>query len=362
MALRWILASCLVASGAAQTIVPESLAGVEGGSASSIPFGLSGPVRYQMLFDADQLPFDGPRLLTELRIRPDWDNGAAIAAKQFLRVDVDISTTARRAENVSGTFDENHGLDRTRVAAFHQLVLPALPAGGPAPHAAVISIPFDTPFWYGMLPFRPGEQVAENLCIDLQIVSQPSGPYRIDSPFTCDSQVTHFGLVDNPCHPSHTGPDVFLEIDSSDDVRAGSNITWSVHNCAPLGPFWIIVAATANGNWLGTPLPAPLFDSAPGCYVNVPLGALILSGTADASGDGEKLITLPSNRQLVGQTFHAQAFMLDLAANAFGYVTSMGVRSTVCGPLGIARVFRLGAATGTTGTVTFGSAPVIELP
>lgn len=353
---------CLATLAVGQDVVPASLDGIEGGSASSIPFGVSGPVRFQMLFDADQLPFEGPRLITELRIRPDWNNGALMPAKQFLRVDLDISTTTRGSDNASGTFDENHGLDRTRVATFYQLALPEQPdlAGAPGPRPASIVIPFIRPFWYGMSPLRPGEDVADNLCIDLQIVSQPSGFYRVDSPFTCDSQVTEFGQVADPCRPSHA-PGEFLEITSSSDIRAGGSVTWTVSNLAPQGPFWIAVAPTANGDWLGNALPAPLFATAPGCFVNVPLGLIMLTGTADPLGEGIKTISLPSNRQLVGQEFNAQAFALDLAANQLGYITSLGVRSTVCGPLGCARIFRLGNSSALTGSVTFGAAPIVEL-
>ena len=252
-----ILGLCLATFVTGQDVLPASLVGIEGGSASSIPFGVSGPVRYQMIYDADQLPFSGPRLITEIRIRPDWNGGAAFPAKQFLRVDVDISTTSRGSDNASTVFDENHGVDRTRVLTFHQLALPAQPdmAGAPGPRPATISIPFIRPFWYGMSPLRPNGEVDENLCIDLMIVSQPSGFYRVDSPFTCDSQVTPFGQVADPCRPSHL-TDAFLEIDSSSDIRAGGSVTWTVSNVAPSGPFWVAVAPTATGDWLGMPLPA----------------------------------------------------------------------------------------------------------
>jgi hypothetical protein len=49
----------------------------------------------------------------------------------------------------------------------------------------------------------------------------------------------------------------------------------------------------------------------------------------------------------VGQTLYAQAIVLAPTANPLRIVTSLGLASTICGPLGVARVhaFYDGAAT-----------------
>lgn len=349
--------------------VPRLLDGVEGGSGSLIPFGFSTPVRYQCIYDADQLPFSGAKLITEIRFRPDWNMGLMQARKAFLRMDIDMSTSDALSDAASTDFDENHGIDRARVANFLQIALPAQPAimNGSGPRSADIVIPLQTPFWYGRSPVR-GATYNRSLVIDLQIISQPSGRYYLDSPFTCDSQAASFGSFDPPCVNS-LGQELLIE--SSNDIRAGGNVSWSVENVIPNNLFGVIVWFDTGGDWVRwdptgrpiglQPLPAPLHPAAVGCYLNVRIDRFVMSGFADGNGMGTLGFAVPSDRTLVGQSFFAQAIAQDISANPFAYVTSRGERSLICGPLGCARIYNLGNATATSGSVTFGAASVIEI-
>jgi hypothetical protein len=47
---------------------------------------------------------------------------------------------------------------------------------------------------------------------------------------------------------------------------------------------------------------------------------------------------LPAGRQFVGTTYHAQAIVLAPTVNPLRFITSRGWSSTICGPLGVARV------------------------
>lgn len=370
--LRLAAATLLALPALAQTplIVPEALLGIEGGSSSVIPFGLRDPVRYQCVYDADQLPFSGARLISEIRFRADWNGGNPIPAKQFLRMDVTVSTSTRLAADASPNFAENHGVDRQMVARNVQIVLPAQaaqPAGGP--RAADVSIPFDNPYMWGLSPIR-GATVPTSLVIELQIRSQPPGTYRLDSPFTCDSQVQVFPAQPAPCLTSAGNE---IQIASSDDIRAGGTVMWTVTDMIADAPFAVLLWIDTTGDWIDfdpvtgaplpqiVPLPAPLHPFAPGCTLRIRPDQVQLAGTADSNGLGRASLLLPADRSLVGQTFFAQAIARDIAANAFGHTVSRGVRSTVCGPLGCARIYAIGDANAVTGSVTFGAASILEV-
>ena len=63
-----LFVSTLRAQGAAPT-VPAQLAGVEGGSATNVPFGSNQACRFQCIYDASVLPWSGPMLFTGISIR-----------------------------------------------------------------------------------------------------------------------------------------------------------------------------------------------------------------------------------------------------------------------------------------------------
>ena len=89
--LRLFAAALLAASLASQDTVPQGMLGVEGGGGTGIPFGGSQACRYQVVYDAEELPWSGPRVINGIRIRPDFNSGAATPAKGFLDVSVLVS-------------------------------------------------------------------------------------------------------------------------------------------------------------------------------------------------------------------------------------------------------------------------------
>ena len=116
------------AAAATQGTVPMVMAGVEGGGGTNIPFGGSQACRYQCIYDAEELPWTGPTLISGIRIRPDFNNGQLTPAKGFLEVSVLVSTTHRDSATASTVFDENYGTDATWVIQNQVLQLPAQPA------------------------------------------------------------------------------------------------------------------------------------------------------------------------------------------------------------------------------------------
>ena len=88
----------------------------------------------------------------------------------------------------------------------------------------------------------------------------------------------------------------------------------------------------------------------------------------DSAGVGLVSSILPAGAQYVGTTLYAQAIVYAQTVNPLQFVTSLGRQTTVCGPLGVARVFKFynGAAVPApsppdVGTRTLGVGLVIEV-
>ena len=169
---------CAVSAMAQSAIVPAAMNGVEGGSATNVPFGSSLACRYQCIYDANTLPWSGPRLINGLNIRADNGSplaaGAGSAAKGYLVVSVMLSTTATSAVAASSTFADNRGQDRQWVLANYHLQLPAQPVVPVGPRPADIQLPFTTPFWFGATPVHNNQPQPANLMVEIWILSQPS--------------------------------------------------------------------------------------------------------------------------------------------------------------------------------------------
>lgn len=344
----------------AQLTVPATMNGVEGGSGTNVPFGSNLACRYQCLYDAHTLPWTGPRLISGLKLRADNGSpttpGAAIAAKGYLVISVLVSTTAVNAANASATFDDNRGVDRQWVLQNHHLQLPAQAAIAAGPRVADIDLPFTTPWWYGLTPAHNNQPAPANLLVEIWILSQPSGPYRIDNLGGCQAAVTTFGNQGPLCvEPSQPPP--LLTSDPS--MIAGGTFAWYVDNGPANAPFILAFSAAAQGVLFGNaayPLPYPMFDttnpalpsaafaaaglnwSAPDCWINV-VPQVNLFGTCDASGHGAVVSTLPSGGHLVGFELFAQALIYAQTANALQVISTGGRSSTVCGPIDVARIF-----------------------
>jgi hypothetical protein len=364
--------------------VPAALAGVEGTGGSNIPFGSNQACRFQCIYDAEELPWSGPRVITGILLRADNSlPNTASAAKGWLDVSVLMSTTDRTAATASAVFADNRGTDATWVLQNQLIQLPAQPALPPGPRPANVPFVFQVPWAYALTPATPSMPAPRNLLVEIWVHSQPSGTYRVDNLGTCTATQSTFGNLGPACAVPGNAP---LALTGDASMLAGSSFAWHVANGAPTMPFLVVLAASNVGGLFGNPawpLPYPMFDPtnptlpsqalallqwpAPDCWLNVdPLVAL--GGITDAAGAGSATGMLPPGRHLVGQTFHAQALAMAPTANPLRFVTSLGLASTVCGPLGVARVhaFYNNAATPppappASGTVQFGAALVFDV-
>ncbi len=385
---RFVVLAALGGAGlSAQNVtVPATLDGIEGGGGTSIPFGSNLACVYQVLYDDVELPWSGPRVLTGISIRPDFNNGLATPQKGFIDVSLRMSTTSVSSATMSSTFEDNVGEDAIWVIQHQVMMLPAQPAIAPpatGPRPANIDLMFQVPWAYGLTPARPNEAPPSNLLVELFIHSQPSGIYRVDNMSSCTAPNGTFGNNGPLCTVPGSPP---LAVTGDVSMVAGGIYNWHVANADPNVPFLMFLNLTTQDGLLGVsawPLPYPMFDPtnptqqsaaltplvwpAPDCWVNVnPAG--MLGGVADATGTGSVGATLPVGRQYVGTTFYAQALALAPSANPLRMITSLGYQSTVCGPLGVSRVFAYYNASTTpppsppaTGALQYGVGLVIEV-
>lgn len=350
-----MFATALAALPAQNVTVPAMLAGVEGGGGTSIPFGSNQACRYQCIYDAEELPWQGPRVLTAILLRADNNTpNTVIPAKGYLDISLLVSTTDKTAATASAVFDENRGLDATWVIQNQLVQLPMQPALPAGPRPANIAFVFQVPWAYGLTPATSTMPAPRNLLIEFHIHSQPSGAYRLDNLSGCTSPQATFGSIGPACAVPGS-PAVTLQGDPS--MLAGTSYAWNVANAAPSLPFLVTLDLTNQGGLFGNPawpLPYPMFDPAnpaqpspalaalgwpaPDCWLNVSPVAT-LAGVADATGAGSAASIVPAGRQLVGQTFYAQALAFAPTANPLRFITSLGRSSTVCGPLGVARIY-----------------------
>ncbi len=359
-----VVAASLAAAAVAQNVtVPGALFGVEGGGSSNIPFGSNQACRYQCVYDAEELPWVGPRVITGILLRADNNTpNTAMPAKGFLEISVLMSTTDRTSVTASALFAENYGTDATWVIQNAIVQLPAQPPLPAGPRPANIPFVFNVPWAYGLTPAIGSLPAPRGLLVEIWIHSQPSGAYRLDNTSGCIAAQSSFGNAGPACAVPGNPP-IALTADAS--MLAGSWYAWHIANALPSMPFLVTLSSTSATHLLGNPawpLPYPMFDPAnpslpspalaallwpaPDCWLNVDPTLMAIGGITDATGVGSTAALIPPGRSMVGATFHAQAIVLAPTSNPLRFITSLGRASTVCGPLGLARIhaFYNGAA------------------
>lgn len=361
---------CTVVSIRAQTalVVPKTMAGVEGIGGSVQPFGFGTPMRYMCVYNAEELPFSGPVIMNGLWLRADHSTippDDAFASKQFVTISVLISTSIARAETPLQKFGDYHGPDLTVALAGANIALPPQPStvgsgGVPPPRPCNVPLVFRNPTFFDVSPVRlPYGQYPKSLVVEFLISSQPTGSYNLDSPLICSSRVRWFGKQGPRCVTSaHRQP---LDISCDDSLKAGGTVTFTVNEVPPNNPFAVILGTSSTGTWKGFQLPVDLtpfggYD----CYVNVDWVATSLA-QADPQGVGRANFSIPAGRNVVGLELLAQGIAYDISANPLLATTSLGIGTTVCGPLGVARISNLGSSTATTGTYSYGSCMIFEV-
>ncbi len=123
--------------------LPASLTDANGPATTGLPFNQPTGSRVLQAYDRSTLGHDHPVHVAALAFRPDESVTGSHPA-QVWDLSVDLSTGARTAGSLSGTFDDNHGSDRARL--FDGNLLIASAQLGAPPHHGALLIPLDEPF------------------------------------------------------------------------------------------------------------------------------------------------------------------------------------------------------------------------
>ncbi len=164
-----ILGACLLSNlsllDAQVIVVPNSLAGTEGGVDNGYPFNPSisagvNQMRYQQVFAATQFAsVSGPHIITQMALRPDAVSGHPFSAT-ISNIQINLSTTVNGPDGLSGTFSNNIG-PNDAVVYSGSLSLSSAdtgPSGGPKNFDIIINL--QTPFLY--------DPSAGNLLLDVR--------------------------------------------------------------------------------------------------------------------------------------------------------------------------------------------------
>lgn len=204
----------------------------------------------------------------------------------------------------------------------------------------------------------------------------------------CVAVASDFGNQGPACTvpPAPGAPGGLPTLATSTSMQAGGAFTWTLTNGPANAPFLVAVNLTNQGGLYGQatlPLPYPLFDPAnpslppPGipalrwpaadCWFNINPVATVFS-VCDAAGTGNITTMMPAGRQFVGLTLFGQAIVHSQTANPLQIVTTKGRQSTICGPLGVARIYAFYNGTGnpappppTSGAAQYGQGMVFEV-
>jgi hypothetical protein len=129
-----------------EVVVPNSLAAVEGNSRNFIPF-FTFTTCYQQVYNSSQFSFLGPRTITKIAFRPDFESGQRPFQITLSNVEIRLSTTTRSSDGLN-FFCVNAGQNEKIVRLARELTLRSSASGavgGPRDFDVVIRI---APFRY----------------------------------------------------------------------------------------------------------------------------------------------------------------------------------------------------------------------
>lgn len=144
-------------------MVPNGLENTDGNSGGQqIPFLISQQIRYQQVYAASEFP--GPICITQIAFRPD----AAVVSgftSSIEDIQINLSTTSKAPDGLSGTFADNVGVDDTVVFEGSLTLSSSNTGPDEGPKDFDINISLTTPFSY-----NPGP--GNNLLLDVRKFSE----------------------------------------------------------------------------------------------------------------------------------------------------------------------------------------------
>jgi hypothetical protein len=323
-------------------VLPQSHAQLDGTTATSVPFGRSGPVRVQCLYDP--MLFAAPGNVTAIAFR--LDGGQSAPGKQ-VDCELRLSTSPRGLVTMGADFAGNRGADEVVVLPRQVLALPAsTTTATPSPFLPPIALA--VPFHY--------DPAAGPLLLEITVFGQPPGSYVLDATFVCNSPEV---LVGPPaCAPAQGQP---LRVESATQQVLWGRPWLARALDAPAGaPVVLGLGDTDVMTSTGVPLPIPLdVIGATGCFLSINATSLSFQ-VAQQDGTATFAFTVPNQPTLLGYWAFFQAGVFAPAANPAGLATSQAKRVQVCGFEPVARLWA-GSTTAVVGNLETGTAPVIQI-
>lgn len=345
------VSSLVLASGAfAQDVIsPKHFAATEGSTYDYQVLGSpSTPGRYLQVHDDLK---GTPRTISSLAVRRDGAQTQAFAAGNVL-VDIYVSTATTTASTVDKTFDNNHGTDKVKVAAFKFIQFPAT-TSGVVPRPFEYAFPFSQPFSFGG---------ANGFCWEVQVSSRTNSSYYYFDYSSGVNSNPYAAVYNKGTGCKATGYTTGMNINPSSSPNWPQNsitLSYSGNYMPKNSLIYLMIGAsdTAFGS-LTLPFLLPNTTTAPSGPCNVYCDWLVgVPSLTNANGAISQNLGAPVTTAMNGVFIYTQAVAPDAAANSWGVALSDMVEHQIVAPwtaLPVGNVYLDGAA-GATGTVRGGA-------
>ncbi|MBI5852191.1 MAG: hypothetical protein HZB39_14350 [Planctomycetes bacterium] len=322
---RLIALSCfLPAAAIAQSVSPTFYANAEGLANNVFPFGnTTVPFRYSQIHD------DVPTMVVNgFRFRTNAVSGTIYPA-HTVTCDGWMSTALTPSTGGTGTFDNNHGLDKIQIITNRTY---SHPASDPTnvPGAFHLDYPFDVPFFYA--------STAGSLCWEVIVTGK-----------TQTTSITHDAVSTLNANPTlqvgaggtgciATGRTTAMSATGTSTVTWASGtgtLTFNGTNAPASAPSFHALGfdKTLWAGFIPLPFVIPGSTGAPSGTCNLYVDPLFTTGvTASSTGALTNAVPIPLSPAYHGVAVHSQWGAFDAVANPTGIVTSRMVTHGVSAP------------------------------
>jgi hypothetical protein len=290
-------------------VIPRWLTNSPGSGDTNWPFGLASACRVQYLYEAAETGLAGPRVITAFELRA--EQGIVNAAKSNIDLQIEMSQTPITMTTATNTFANNRGANHAVVFARRLVSMPASTAQ---------TIGAWTPPFVLDAPFVYDPTGGDSLLIEYDVLSQPTGTWRVDCAWSAAGVHSAVGAGCNGVGANSTGG------------QLGGSLTISCTAGAANAnaPGALLIGAT---EW-PTPLPVP---GSPGCFSFSSLD-VVIPVTLSATGTYSFATPVPAQQSVLGGPLFGQ---YAIATPSLTIDTSPSRRMFVTDLDQVARVYNL---------------------
>ena len=333
----------------AQNYSPAHFGNAEGLDNNVFPFGWTPvPFRYSQIHDDVPL-----MVITGMAFR--HDSGLNLNYVGYsVTLDAWMSTAVAPSSQMSTTFDNNHGVDKTQVIINKTITLPPSDPSN-LPSQFVLDYPFDVPFVFLGAP--------ASLCWEVQITARTNTTNIIHdsasggSPTAAANPGMVVGRFGTGClSTGFFSPMSITAAQSIDWIAGTATMTANGTNLMANG---IVLFATGvdKTQYLGIPLPFTLPGSTCTVYNDMIVSAVAIASPTGTASNAIPFVPLPAYH---GLTFYTQIWGLDAAGGPLGITMSNSAMHHIVAPyatpIPVHRVYLSGSlgAVGNTESYSYG--------